>query len=353
MGRIFHPLLFLLARCSKNNLIRQIEFLKAENEMLRKRVPMKGIRLNAEERGRLMKLGQAIGPGVQHLITIVTITAYRRWLREAGQAPKPKKRMGRPRTKEAIRELVIKIGTETGWGYTRVMGEIKKLGVKPPSRSTVKRLLKEHRPDPPPKTPGTWEQFLKIHADTLWQADFFSKMMWTPKGMRQFFVLVFIHVGSRRVFVSPCTLNPTAAWMKQQSEAFVQHVKTEEIPTAIVMRDRDRNYRKRSFDDVMRGAGFKVQQTTYRSPNLQAYVERFIQSLGQECMDHFIPCGEAHVDHLISEFVDYYHHERPHQSKGNLPLTGDWPEPARERAPERTIECVARLGGLLKSYRAA
>lgn len=61
MGRIFHPLLFLLARCSRNELIRQIEWLKAENEILRKRVDKKRIFLDQEEKSRLMKLGKAIG----------------------------------------------------------------------------------------------------------------------------------------------------------------------------------------------------------------------------------------------------------------------------------------------------
>lgn len=67
MSRLFQPLLFLFAKCTKNELIRQLEFLKAENEILRKRVPQKRIHLNAEERSRLLKLGQAIGPGLKHL----------------------------------------------------------------------------------------------------------------------------------------------------------------------------------------------------------------------------------------------------------------------------------------------
>lgn len=244
MSRIFHPLLFLLARCSRNELIRQIEFLKAENEMLRKRMPGKFVRLKAEERARLMELGKAIGPRVRHLISVVSYDTYLRWLRRAKENHQPKKR-GRPRTAESVRDLVVKIGTETGWGYTRVMGEMKKLGVKPPSRSTVKRILKAHKLDPPPKQPGTWERFLQQHAETLWQVDFFSKMMWIRTGLRQFFVLVFLHVGSRRVF----------AWMQEQAQAFVKHVERERIPTALVMRDRDRNYRKKLFDEVLKGAG--------------------------------------------------------------------------------------------------
>ncbi len=130
---------------------------------------------------------------------------------------------------------------------------------------------------------------------------------------------------------------------------FVQHVKTEQIPTAIVMRDRDRNYRKQSFDDVLKGHGIWVRKTQFRSPNLQAYVERFIQSLGQECLDHFILCGEKHVDYLVRKYVDHYHTERPHQAKGNLPILGAVPELGEVPGPERIV-CWKRLGGLLKTY---
>ena len=73
-------------------------------------------------------------------------------------------------------------------------------------------------------------------------------------------------------------------------------------------------------------------------------------SLGQECLDHFILCGERHVDCLVSEYVDYYHSERCHQSKDNLPLVGNWPEASGEPRPPGKIVCQQRLGGLLKSY---
>ena len=100
MSRIFQPLLFLLARCTRNELIRQIEFLKAENQILRQRVPKKRIFLSDDEKTRLIDLGSAIGPALKHLLTIVSYATYRRWVRNTtGECPKAKKKMGRPRTK--------------------------------------------------------------------------------------------------------------------------------------------------------------------------------------------------------------------------------------------------------------
>jgi putative transposase len=83
----------------------------------------------------------------------------------------------------------------------------------------------------------------------------------------------------------------------------------------------------------------------YRSPNLNAYVERFIQSIQVECLDHILIFGETHFDYLVREFLEYYHEERPHQGLGNQLLSGQ-PPPANDG----DVRCRTRLGGLLKHY---
>ncbi|WP_339909515.1 integrase core domain-containing protein [Symmachiella dynata] len=347
MGRVFQPLLFLLARCTRNELIRQVEWLKAENEMLRKRIDKKRIFLEPEEKARLMKLGQEIGPGLKHFITIVSYQTYLSWLRKARKGYVPKK-MGRSRTAESIRKLIVKIGSETGWGYTRIMGELKKLGLKPPSRNTVKRIMKSHDLDPGPnRGPDSWHEFLKRHAETLYQCDFFSKRVWTKFGPRQYFVLVFLHLGSRKVFVTKCTRKPTTEWMNEQAQRFVEHVKSTGQEATLLLRDRDSLYRQ-DFDKVLRNAGIKVKKNSVRAPNLQAHIERFIQSLQQEALDYFIAIGPKHFDYLISEYVDHYHMERPHQALGNLPLMGDFCE--GQGAKTDSVVCRTRLGGVLRHY---
>lgn len=94
--------------------------------------------------------------------------------------------MGRPKTSDEVRALILKMASETGWGYTRIMGELAKLGIKPPSKTTVQNILREGGHDPGPKRgKGTWEEFLKAHAETLWQCDFFSKRVLTRTGIKQ------------------------------------------------------------------------------------------------------------------------------------------------------------------------
>ena len=138
----FSPFLFYLARCTENELRQQIEFLKAENEMLRKRVPKQRIFLKPEERRRLLKLGSAIGPDAAKLITIVSKRTYQRWVREKNYG-KATKKMGRPRTQGSVREIIIRLARETAWGYSRILGELRKLRICGISRTTVKNILKE------------------------------------------------------------------------------------------------------------------------------------------------------------------------------------------------------------------
>ena len=296
MGRIFQPLLFLLARCTRNELTRQIEWLMAENEMLRKRVDNKRIFLDQEEQSRLIELGQAIVSDLKPIINIVSYSTYLSWLRKEREGHAPKK-MGRPRTAESICNLIVKIATEAGWGYTRVMGEIKKLGLKPPSRNTVKRVMKANDLDPgPDRGPDSRQEFLKRHAETLYQCDSFSKRIVTKFALQQYFVLVFRHLGSRKVYVTKYTRKPNASWMKEQAKKFVEHVKANGQEITLLLCDRDGIYRS-GFDKVFRDAGIKVKKSSARSPNLQAHIERFIQSLQQETLDHFIVFGDKHFSH--------------------------------------------------------
>lgn len=347
MRRPYQPLLFILARCSRNQLIRQIEFLKAENEILRKRVPQRKIILKPDERQRIVQLGQAIGACIGPFLTIVTYQAYMKWLRQLNNK-QPKKRSGRPRKPQEIRDLILQIATETNWGYTRILGELRKLGYKAISRQTVVNVLKEagFNPDSP-KGPGSWSDMLKRHAETLWQCDFFSKKAISKLGFTHLFSMVLINVATRRVWVSPGTRNPNAAWIKEQVAAFIADADVNGLKVGLVTRDNDRLYRG-GFDDAMESEGIRVKHLALRSPNTNPYVERFIQTIQVECLDHFLVFGEKHFDYLVREYVEHYHKERPHQGLGNRTLAGT-PPPA---PPDSSggIHCRIRLGGLLKHY---
>lgn len=358
MSQLFQPLLFLLARSTTDDLQKHVEFLKAENKMLRKRVPNKHIILSTDERAKLLKLGKELGPGIRHLITIVSYSTFRRWVRK--EEGKGLTRKGRPRLAAIVRELVVMIAKETGWGYTRILGELKKLRVGPVCRQSVKNVLIEHGLDPGPKRgKGSWSDFLRIHSETLWQCDFFSKRVWTLQGPRQIFALAFIHLATRRVFVTPSTFKPDAGWIEKQARAFLDHATAERLSCSIVTCDYDDKFSE-PFKQVFEDRSIQVKRVGPQAPNLNAFVERWIQSLQQEALDHFIVFGEKHFDHIVSEYVAYYHDLRPHQGVGNvlLPLprgeTNDCACGADEStSPPPTladVKCEIRLGGLLKHF---
>lgn len=170
----------------------------------------------------------------------------------------------------------------------------------------MKNILVEHHIDPGPRRGrGSWSEFLKMHAETLWQVDFFSKMVWTPKGMRQVFAMAYLHVGTRRVFVTPCTLKPDATWMRTQAQAFLDHSVDQRLQCRTIMRDWDGKYTN-EFISVFTDRKICVKPVGPRAPNLNAFVERWIQSVKHEALNHFVVFGLAHFDHIVREFVNYY-----------------------------------------------
>ena len=130
------------------------------------------------------------------------------------------------------------------------------------SKQTVKVILKENGIDPNSKRgEGSWDEFLSRHADTLWQCDFLSKPMWTAKGLVDLYFLVFLHLGTRRIWLSPCTHKPDSAWVVQQGRNFLQHADDADLPVETVMRDNDVKYNSQ-FDDLLRSGGAKVKRNT-------------------------------------------------------------------------------------------
>ena len=349
VSQIFQPLLFLLARSTTGDLQKQIEYLQAENELLRKRVSKQRIFLDADERARLLELGMPLGSAIRQLITIADYSTFRRWVRAAeGKPPRPGK--GRPRIAKLVRDLIIQIANDTGWGYSRILGELRKLGVGKISRQSVKNVLVASGIDPGPKRGrGTWSEFLEIHADTLWQIDFFSKRIWTLQGPRQVFALAFVHGASRRVFVTPATSRPDATWMTAQASAFLAYTQQQNLGCQMLMRDPDGKY-SADFDRFFLERNIRVKPVGPRAPNLNAFVERWIQSLKHEALNHFVVFGLEQFDHIVSEYVAYYHACRPHQGIGNRLICHDEDDEPPPVVSLAEVKCEVRHGGLLKHY---
>ena len=168
----------LLATATDIQLRRRIEFLKAENEILRARLPDE-IHTRHAERVKLLKFGLPHGMAIEALVTIVSPSAFYRWRREASRG-KARKRRTHGKS-QLLRDLVIEVARSTGFGYSKILGELRRLGISRICRQTVKNILKEEGIEPSPKpSRGTWGEFLKAHAETLWACDFFTKRASRP-----------------------------------------------------------------------------------------------------------------------------------------------------------------------------
>jgi len=194
--------------------------LEAQIRILKNRLGTQRIVPNDEERAELLRIGAECNHEVRGVMHIVTSKTYQKWLRERGKGIEPK-RSGRPRICDDIRSLVRRMGKENGlWGYRRIVGELKKLGIKI-GIMTVARILHEAEIFPDPKKgrrkpPIPWSKFVHAHIDSIVACDFLSKKVWTLRGRVEAYVLVFVHLGTRRAFATPPTLNPNGAWIMQQ-----------------------------------------------------------------------------------------------------------------------------------------
>ncbi|MDB5309424.1 MAG: Integrase core domain protein, partial [Gemmataceae bacterium] len=252
-----------------------------------------------------------------------------------GKTPGP----GRPRKPEDLRELIVRLAEENAWGYTRILGELKKLGITSVGRTTVADILRSAGLDPGPKRgSGSWDEFLKRHAATLWACDFLSVKSATLTGFVDLYVLFFIHLGTRRVIVSGPTANPDAQWVTQQARNASATMADWGLPASHLLLDHDTKFTS-SFDAVFESDGTEVKRVGPMAPDLNAYAERWVQTLRTECLDHFLMCGGKHLQHILKNFVAHYHEERPHQGVGNVPLSEAEDEPQTLAFPSGEVAC--------------
>lgn len=210
------------------------------------------------------------------------------------------------------------------------------------------RRAQRIREPAPDRASDKWNQFLDRHKNTLWACDFFSVKAVTARGMQNLYCLVFLCMETREVIVSSSTQHPNSAWVKRQTEAFIEQTADRTEMPAVVMHDRDTKFTQ-EFVTVLKAKGIRTNALPVASPNLNGRVERFIQSIKRECLGKFILFGRRHLDHIVSEWVEYYNTRRSHMVREHLP-------PVREK-PEEVIQVdrdqvVVRsyVGGLVKSF---
>ncbi|MCC6581103.1 MAG: transposase [Phycisphaeraceae bacterium] len=367
----FQAFLMMLLEAWSARRDRQIQFLKLQIELLRQKTPGKRVILSPDDRRRLMRAGAAIGHEVDSLLDIVTVKTYRRWLREQADGQTPG-RVRRPRAMTAsLRELILRMARENvGWGVRRIVGELRKLALTP-SRSSVRRVLVDDGvlPDPDRRAPKgvmtPWRIFVSAHMNCMVATDFFCKTVFrgcTPMGWKLAFALVFIHLGSRKAFVSPSTFHPTGGpggWMQQHACNVSMWLEDEHLDLRFLIHDRDAKFTE-AFDEhfrhlaaVSHNKTSGIVKTPYLAPIANCYAESWISGLKREVLNHLVCLSLRQLDHISASYMNYYNGFRPHQGLGNVPPAQHGLPPPycpAEEPDAGRVECQHWLGGLLKHY---
>ena len=182
----------------------------------------------------------------------------------------PRRRPGRPKVDAETAALVVRLARENPrWGYRRIQGELLKLGVRL-AASTITRILFAHHLGPAPRRTTTWREFIHAQASHIVATDFFSV---DTVLLRRLYVLFFIEVGRRRIWITGVTAHPNANWVTQQARNVAGNLADVGVDPKFLVRDRDTKY-VASFDAVFRSEGAQILQTPFRTPNANAYAER-------------------------------------------------------------------------------
>jgi putative transposase len=176
----------------------------------------------------------------------------------------------------------------SGWGYDRIVGALANLGHKL-SDQTVGNILKRHGIAPAPKRSQTttWKDFLRTHMAVLAGVDFFTVEVLTWRGLVTYYVLFFIHLESRRVCLAGVTRHPTEEWMLQIARNATSDSCGYLENRTCVLHDRDAKFCA-SFRETLKSGGIKPLALPPRTPNLNAFAERWVRSVKQVCLSKLI-----------------------------------------------------------------
>jgi hypothetical protein len=332
-------------------LLARNEYLAAENRILKAQLDRR-LKLSDAERSSLGEIGHRLGR--KALADIATVARpdtilgwYRKLVARKFDGSKARRYPGRPRIRREVEELIIRMASENrGWGYDRIAGALANLGYEI-SDQTVGNVLRRCGLPPASQRKRTtaWADFIRSHMALLAGTDFFTAEVLTLRGLVTYYVLFFIHLESRRVYVAGITVHPNEPWMKQIARNVTMDDCGALRDCRYLLHDRDTKF-TRSFRAIVASGLVKPLALPARSPNLNAYAERWVRSVKEECLSKVILFGERSLQRALREYVEHFHADRNHQGKGNILL---FPRNT-DRHREGPVRCRERLGGLLRYY---
>ena len=294
-------------------------------------------RLKAQSGRTIKSLGEVI-----RIVKPATLYGWHKQLVGWKWTYRNQNRGGRPRTDREIEQLVVRLARENDWGFERIEGELLKLGYTI-SHETVGNILRRYNISPAPErdTSPSWRHLMTHYKNQLLACDFFTV---ETLFLQTLYVLVFIEIGSRRVHFAGCTAHPNNAWVTQQARQVMWALEDREPGIRFLIRDNDQKF-SRAFDTVFRCEGLDVIATPYRAPNANAFAERWIRSVREECLDKLLVINQEHLRRVMREYVGFFNTARPHQG-----IAQHTPIPDTSRKLVGSVRCRNVLGGIIHDY---
>jgi putative transposase len=330
-----------------------IEFLMEENRVLQEQIGDRRLRFSDDQRRRLAakakKLGRRLLAQVATIVTPETLLAWHRKLVAQKYDGSSYRRPGRFPTPKEIAALIVRMAEENrGWGYRRIQGALSNLG-HVLAHNTIANILKRNGIEPAPERSRktTWKEFLNRHWQQIVASDFFTIEVWTATGLKRFVVLFFMELSTRRVEIGGIASRANGLWMTQIARNVSDDVDGFLKGKRYLIHDRDPLY-TREFLSMLAEQGIESVKLPPRSPNLNAFAERFVRTIKESCLDQMILFGENALRNAVTQFIAHYHFERNHQGLENRLIT-----------PTATVRTIGplrrkqRLGGLLNYYHRA
>lgn len=264
-----------------------ITYLLEENRVLReqldKQLSGRRVRFTDDQRRRLAAKGKLLGRKLlQQYACLVTPDTILRWYRKLiakkydGSA---RRGQGRPSKLPETAALVVRLARENpSWGYTRLRDVMRSLGHEI-GRTTVASILADHgiEPSPERRRKTSWKSFLKAHWEVLAAMDFFAVEVVTIGGLVRYSVLFAIELSTRKAHIAGITCQPREVWMRNMARRLTDGFDGFLRDKRYLILDRDPLFTK-GFRDILRGSGVEPLRLRARSPNLNAYAERFVLS---------------------------------------------------------------------------
>jgi len=330
-----------------------LEFVLEENRVYRALLDRHSPhwRLQEAERKVLAEKGKPLGQLLHDVLTIVQPETLLKWHRRLVACKwdfshQRKAKPGRPFVSAEMERLVVQLARENpSWGYDRIVGALANQGHQV-SDQTVGNILTRHGLGPAPerKRHTTWAEFIRRHKDVLWATDFFTTEVWTCTGLTTFYVLFFLHLKTRSISLAGITPFPNEAWLKQVA----RNLTVADGPMTearFLLHDRDAKFSE-GFEAVFRGVGTAPIKLPPQSPNLNAFAERWVRSVKEECLDQLILFGERSLRHALQEYLAHHQHERNHQGLDNvIPFPDE-----RTGGQAGVLRKSERLGGGLLNF---